>query len=360
MTSQQQTEGGQDRRRGYLYGLLAAALFGLSPPACKLMLGQVEPVMMAGCLYLAGGIALSLYLLARRTAGTAESEAPLQKSDAPLLAGIVLFGGILGPVLMLFGLQRLSGFTASLLLNLEAPLTMTLAVLAFREHLSRREIAAAVIITGGAVLLRAEPGAARASLAGVFCIAGACLSWALDNNLSQRLTLRDPTRAARFKTVSAGLTSLVIALFLGEKTPRLDSALTIFVVGALGYGASLVLDNYGLRILGAAREAAIFSSAPFVGAAGALVLLHERPSLWQLAGGALMLTGVVVLLRARHGHRHVHAAFTHEHAHVHDEHHQHAHGRDNQTREPHSHAHTHTAIEHDHPHTSDLHHRHRH
>lgn len=198
-----------DRRRGYLCGLLSAALFGLSPPLCKLMLGQVAPVMMAGWLYLAGGVALTIVLLLRRLHGRAEQEARLQKKDAPLLLGIVMLGGIAGPVLMLLGLQRLSGFAGSLLLNLEAPLTMTLAVLVFREHLSKKELVAAAIITAAAAL---------------------------------------------------------------------------FAIGALGYGASLVLDSYALRVLGAAREAAIFSAAPFIGALGALALLEERPQAWQLAG----------------------------------------------------------------------------
>lgn len=349
-----------DRRRGYLCGLLSAALFGLSAPLCKLLLGQVAPVMMAGCLYLAGGVALSAFLLAKRLLGRMESEARLRRSDALILIGIVLLGGVFGPVLMLLGLQRFSGFTGSLLLNLEAPLTMVLAVLLFREHLSGLEIGAASIITAGAVLLRMEPGTARAELVGVLCIAGACLSWALDNNLSQRLTLRDPTRAARFKTLTAGVTNIALALFLGEAPPQPKSAIALFAVGALGYGLSLVLDNYGLRVLGAAREAAIFSSAPFIGALGALVLLRDRPSPWQLVGGALMLAGVGTLFRARHGHRHVHELLAHEHAHAHDEHHQHAHDPSDPVDEPHSHPHVHAAIEHDHPHVSDLHHRHRH
>jgi drug/metabolite transporter (DMT)-like permease len=349
-----------DRRRGYLYGLLSAALFGVSPPLCKLLLGQVAPVMMAGCLYLAGGLALTLFLLGRRLLGKTESEARLQRSDAPILLGIVLLGGIAGPVLMLLGLQRLSGFTGSLLLNLEAPLTMALAVLIFREHLSKKELVAAAIITAGAVLMRMEPGATRADLAGVLCIAGACLSWALDNNLSQRLTLRDPARVARFKTLTAGAANLTIALSMGQAPPQLESMMALFAIGALGYGASLVLDNHALRALGAAREAAIFSSAPFLGALAALVLLKDRPTAWQIAGAALMFVGVVTLLRARHGHRHRHDSMSHEHAHSHDAHHQHPHRSGDPSGEPHSHPHTHEPIEHEHPHASDLHHRHRH
>lgn len=200
------------RTRGHLCGLLAAALFGVSPPLCKRLLGEVSPLVLSGCLYLAGGLTLSLFLGGRRLLGVASQEAELRRTDAPLLLGITVLGGFAGPLLMLLGLSRLSGLVGSLLLNLEAPLTMALAVLVFREHLSRLEWTAAGLITGGAVALRLEPGAGRADGVGVLCISGACLCWALDNNLTQRLSVRDPVRVARWKTLGAGSASLLLGV----------------------------------------------------------------------------------------------------------------------------------------------------
>lgn len=352
------------RTRGHLCGLLAAALFGMSPPLCKRLLGTVPPLVLSGCLYLSAGIALSVYLSARKAMRWTERESPLRREDAPLLIGITLFGGVLGPLLMLLGLARLSGLVGSLLLNLEAPLTMALAVLVFREHLSRLEWFAGALIVTGAGVLRADGGAGASSGIGVLCIAGACLCWAIDNNLTQRLSLRDPFRVARWKTIGAGSTSLFAGLVLGGSMPQGASGVLLFGMGALSYGLSLVLDNYALRSIGAAREAALFSTAPFLGGLTSLLLLHDRPTAWHVLGAGLMLTGVIAALRARHTHRHRHDPVEHEHAHVHDEHHQHPHATSDPIVDPpgasHSHRHTHAAIEHEHPHASDLHHRHKH
>ncbi len=348
------------RRRGYLCGLLAAALFGVSPPLCKRLLGEASPLILSGCLYVAGGLALSLFLAGRRLLGVEVREAALRWADAPLLAGITLLGGFAGPLLMLLGLSRLSGLVGSLLLNLEAPLTMALAVMVFREHLSRWEWAAAALIIGGAAVLRLEPGMGRADGLGVLCIICACLCWALDNNLTQRLSVRDPVRLARWKTLGAGSASLLLGLLLGGEMPRPSLAVFVFGIGALSYGLSLVLDNYALRLLGAAREAALFSTAPFLGAVTAIGVLREQVTGWHAVGGGLMLAGVVAALRAKHGHLHHHEALSHEHAHVHDAHHQHMHDRDEPVGEPHTHPHAHSEIDHEHPHVSDLHHRHKH
>jgi drug/metabolite transporter (DMT)-like permease len=275
-----------------------------------------------------------------------------------VLAGIIVCGGLVGPALMLFGLARLSGVTGALLLNLEAPFTMLLAVLLFREHLSGRELAAAAVIVAGGVLLERRPGELQADWVGVVCIAGACASWGLDNNLTQRLSVRDPVAVVRWKTLGAGGLMAGVALAAGESFPSGATLAAALIVGALSYGVSLLLDTVALRLLGAAREAAIFASAPFAGAVLAVPLLGEPVRAVDVVAGALMLGAVVALARARHGHRHAHEVLEHEHVHVHDEHHAHAH--DGAVDEPHTHAHRHEAITHEHAHVSDVHHRHRH
>jgi drug/metabolite transporter (DMT)-like permease len=180
----------------------------------------------------------------------------------------------------------------------------------------------------------------------------------LDNNLSQRLSAKDPRQIVLVKTAGAGALSLLLARALGQPWPPAAVIAPALLVGAVSYGASLLLDMYALRLLGAAREAAFFATAPFMGALLALPLLGERPGALELAAGAVMLAGIVLLARERHGHLHTHEALEHEHRHVHDEHHQHSH--DGPFSEPHSHPHRHDPITHDHPHVSDLHHRHRH
>ena len=343
--------------RGAACGLAAAALFGASAPIAKILVGTVAPTLLAGLLYLGAATGLWLVRVARRSS----EEAPLRKQDAAKLALIVLLGGMVGPVLMLYGLQRLQGITGSLLLNLEAPFTMLLAVAVFHEHLGRRALLAIACILGGALVLKFEPGELSADVVGMALIAAACLCWALDNNLTQRLSLRDPFAVVRIKATGAGVTNTAIGLgLLGAKLPPPATLAAALALGCLSYGASVVLDAYALRFVGAAREAAYFATAPFLGAVLSVLLLGETLGWADVVAMCVMALGVVLMLRERHSHRHGHEAMEHEHLHVHDEHHQHEHEPGELVAEPHSHHHRHEPLEHEHPHVSDAHHRHRH
>jgi drug/metabolite transporter (DMT)-like permease len=343
-------------RRGAIYGLLAAALFGLSAPIAKRLLGEVSPRVLAGLLYLGAGLGLAASNLVRRS----ENEAPIQRQDVPVLLGVVVAGGVLGPWLMLVGLARVSGVVGSLLLNLEGPLTMLLAVLLFREHLGRYGVVAAAFVFAGAGLLKLQTGGGGVDGWGMAAVSLACLAWAIDNNLTQRLSLRDPFAIVRIKALGAGSFNLGLGLFLGEELPSPTITAGALVLGLLSYGASVVLDAYALRLVGAAREAAYFATAPFVGALAATFILGETLRLIDLAAMVTMALGVAALLLERHSHRHEHHAMEHEHVHVHDPHHQHEHASDDPPGEPHSHPHRHAPLVHDHPHLPDAHHRHRH
>jgi drug/metabolite transporter (DMT)-like permease len=344
------------QRRGALSGLLAAALFGLSAPLCKRLLSEVTPLVLAGLLYLGAAVGLSVYRRLWPSAG----EARLQKSDVPTLGAVIALGGVLGPVLMLVGLSRVTALSGSLLLNLEAPATILVAALAFREHLGRVVLLASMLIVGGAALLKLQAGQAGADLWGMACIAAACVSWAFDNNLTQRLTLRDPFAVVRYKASFAGVFNLALGLALGGKLPPAPVIGAAMLLGSLSYGASVVLDAYALRLVGAAREAAYFATAPFVGALAAAGFLGERLGASDGMAMVLMAMGVALLLRERHGHPHAHESMEHSHGHVHDEHHQHDHASSDPPGEPHAHHHRHAPLVHDHPHVPDAHHRHDH
>ena len=344
------------QRLGAVLGLLAAVSFGVSAPLAKLLLAEVSPQLLAGLLYLGAGIGLGVYRLTR--SGT--REAALTRADLPPMLGVVALGGVCGPLLLMLGLARVSGTAGSLLLNLEAPLTIALAAALFGEHLGRRVVFASICIVLGAVVLRVSPGEVAADLVGVVSVAAACLCWALDNNLTQRLSLKDPFQVVRIKTLAAGAFNTGLALALGSSLPDARVLALALGLGVLSYGISVVLDAYALRAHGAAREAAYFATAPFVGALAAVPLLGERPGIAELAAMALMAAGVVSMLDERHAHEHVHEPLEHEHAHVHDEHHQHDHAPGDPPGEPHVHRHRHTRLVHDHTHVPDLHHRHRH
>ena len=340
--------------RGALCGLGAAALFGLSAPLAKPLLASTGPLMLSALLYLGGGLALALASAARRRS----TEAPLRRRDVPLVGFILLAGGVVGPLLLLVSLQRASAAAVSLLLNLEGPFTLGLAALAFHEHVGWRGLASLGAVVTGAVLLTLPGGSIELGPLPAAATAGACLLWGLDNNLTRVLSLRDPLALVRTKTLGAGGCSLALALLLGQPLPTAQVVLLALILGAASYGTSILLDAYALRLLGAAREAAYFATAPFLGALGAVVLLGERFPPIMLLAGACMAAGVWLLLVERHGHRHVHEELVHDHRHVHDAHHRHSH--DQPVSEPHSHPHRHAPLVHDHPHVPDLHHHHRH
>jgi len=327
-------------------GLLSALLFGATAPLAKMLLGASGPLALAGLFYL-GAFAATLFASRRE-------EAKLRRGDLPWLAASVICGGLAAPALLLLGLAHTSAVIASLMLNLEAPFTMLLGVIAFGEHLSARETAGSALILGAAALL--GPVSLQGTAAGAALVALACLLWAVDNNCSAKLALKDPAQVLRYKALFAGTANLMLARFaahepIGDVAPAL-------LVGLFGYGVSLMLYLRAQRALGAARQAALFATAPFAGALLAIPLLGERPGVGAGIAAVAMALGVLQLSRARHAHRHTHAQIDHEHLHVHDEHHRHAH--EGPVTEPHSHEHHHDALTHEHPHVSDAHHKHKH
>jgi drug/metabolite transporter (DMT)-like permease len=345
-------------RIGISLALLSAALFGASTPLAKALLGAVDPWMLAGLLYLGAGLGLALVHGLRRTLRLPAIEAPLRRADLSWLALVIAAGGIAGPLLLMLGLARTDAAGAALLLNLESLATMAIAWTIFRENVDRRLLLGAAAILAGAVLLSWQ-GAAGFRW-GALLIAGACLCWAIDNNLSRKLSAADPVEIAMLKGLIAGTANLALALADGASFPAAATIAAAAIVGFLGYGVSLALFVLALRHLGVARTGAYFSTAPFVGAALALPLLGESPSLRLALAGGLMGFGVFLHLSERHEHPHHHDALEHEHRHRHDEHHQHAHDAGAPPGEPHSHRHRHEPLTHRHAHFPDLHHRHGH
>lgn len=342
---------------GVPLALGASVLFGASPPLSKLLMGAVDPWLLAGILYLGAGTGLAVVQWGRPLLGLPNPEAALQRSDLRWLAAVILFGGILGPLLLMLGLSRTSAASGTLLLNLEGLATMAIAWLVFRENVDRRLLLGAAAILSGAVVLSWNGQSLQLDTGGLF-IAAACLCWGIDNNLTRKLSSADPVQIAMIKGLVAGGVNVALALWLGAAWPGGGLLAAGALVGFLGVGVSLVMFMLALRHLGAARTGAYFSLAPFIGATLALVLFHDPITVSLVAAGALMAFGLWLHLAERHDHAHLHEALEHDHLHRHDAHHQHAH--DGPVTEPHSHWHRHEPIRHQHPHYPDLHHRHGH
>jgi drug/metabolite transporter (DMT)-like permease len=333
-----------------------------STPIAKLLLGITDPLLLAGLLYLGLGAGLALVATGGRSLGFERSEAPLRGHDLPWLAAIVLFGGILGPALLMLGLSLTPASTGALLLNTEGLATMAIAWLVFRENVDRRIFLGAMAILAGAVVL-SSPALAGVSPQfgwGSVLIVLACVSWGIDNNLTRKLSTADPLQIAMIKGLAAGTANLVLALAHGAPLPGPRTFAAAAAVGFFGYGVSLVLFVLGLRHLGAARTGAYFSTAPFIGAALSLPLFGETPTLPLISAALLMGIGVYLHLAEAHDHEHLHEPLEHEHRHMHDIHHQHQHEPDAPVGEPHSHWHRHPRLLHKHLHYPELHHRHWH
>jgi len=346
------------RFAGIAYAVGAAALFGASTPLAKRLLPSVDPVLMAGLLYAGSGVGLAAYRVARGS--RARKEPHLARRDVPWLVAAIVCGGVLGPVLLMVGLLKTPASSTSLLLNLEGVLTVLLAWFVFKEHFDRRVATGMVLISGGAFALswsgRPELGMPWGALA----IAGACLAWAADNNLTRHVSTADPVQIAMLKGISAGVANTCLALSLGAALPPIGRLAAIAAVGFLGYGVSLVLFVLALRHLGTARTGAYFSLAPFLGTTVSILWLQEPFTAGLLVAAVLMSAGVWLNLTERHEHEHTHEAVEHEHLHQHDEHHRHAHGPSDPAGELHSHRHRHEPLTHRHRHYPDVHHRHGH
>ncbi len=332
--------------------LAAAVLFGASAPAASVLAGDMPALVLAGLLYLGAAIAVTPAVVRHRPNATA-----LSAGWRPLAIAVV-FGGALGPVLLVAGLARTSAATASLLLNFELVATILLAATLFREHLGARLLAAAALVSTAGVILVWQPGVAF-DTGGLFVI-GACACWGLDNAVTSKIDQLSPEQITLTKGLVAGGATLILGLMLASSLNlRTGEVLAALAIGALGYGASITLWVKGARDLGAARGQVIFAAAPFIGAAVAWVFLGDAVTFAQLVAVPVAIVGVGLSLRSGHEHRHVHEPIVHEHEHRHDDgHHTHTHTPPVTGR--HTHRHEHAALVHAHPHVPDLHHRHAH
>jgi len=348
--------------RAVLLALLSAALFGASTPAAKALLGTMQPAMLAGLLYCGAGagVAIVRHLFRPMLGSESAVETPLQPQDFPWLAGAVVAGGIAGPILLMLGLARTEAATASLLLTLEGAATALLAWFAFHENVNRRVVLGMACLVAGTAILAWSGAPTLTSLIGPALIIGACVAWGLDNNLTRKISLSDPLQIVEIKGLVAGPVNLALGFWLGASVPAAGPLAAAAFVGFLGYGVSLALFVLALRDLGTARTAAYYSTAPFLGAVVAVIVLREPVTAQLVIAGALMAFGVFLHITEKHRHLHEHQPVEHAHPHVHDDHHRHAHAASDPPGEPHTHAHRHEWMRHEHAHMPDMHHTHRH
>lgn len=335
-------------RTGIIRCSIAAALFGISAPLASRLTDDMGAFTLAGLLYLGAAVAVLPAIVRNPPSASA------MRSSAANLAGAVVLGGAIGPVLLAAGLGAVPPATSSLLLNLELVFTTIVAGLIFREHIGRHVVTGTMLVVSGGIVL-GWSGSPEFRW-GAVLIAGACLCWAFDNSITAALDHLAPAHITFVKGVIAGGVNITIGL-LSTDAPALAPTWWALVIGAFGYGASITLWVTGARDLGAARGQLVFATAPFIGALVAWVVLTDPVTVREVIAFTVGVLGVGFVLRSGHEHEHEHLAMEHEHEHEHDEHHRH-HGDADPAR--HTHVHAHEPLVHSHPHVPDLHHRHTH
>lgn len=340
--------------RGASAALLSAILFGISTPLSKTFLDSMSPWLMAGLLYSGSGIGLALQRRIRNA-----PKARLSTSEKRWFSLAILTGGCIAPVLLLYGLAEMPASGAALLLNAESVMTAGIAWFVFKENVDRRIAIGLVFIIFGAIVLSWESNMQMGALWPSLAVLGACLCWAIDNNLTRKVSHQDATWIASTKGLVAGAVNIGLAILLGSKWPSVTDTVSTLILGLFAYGASLTLFVIALRDLGTARTGAYFSTAPFIGACLAVVMGEPITSPLIIAA-SLMGLGVLLHLTERHEHWHNHEPMAHTHYHEHDEHHQHEHEAPVASGTGHTHWHVHAPLRHRHPHYPDIHHQHQH
>jgi drug/metabolite transporter (DMT)-like permease len=336
-----------------LQALLAALFFGASAPISKLLLGEVPPVLMAAFLYLGSGTGISLVKISQRMTSN-QKEAGIRRPDVVWLAGAIISGGILAPIILMISLENTPASTASLLLNFEGVATTLIALFFFHESISRRAFAAIFAITLASIFLSTNFHSGFGFSLGALGILLACTLWGLDNNLTRNISAKDPLIIVAWKGLVAGTFSLLLGLWLGQQLPALSSILGILLLGFISYGLSTMLFIYSMRGLGASRTSALYGTAPLAGVILSIFIFHDPITFSFVIAAILMVVGALLLANEEHAHFHIHMPVVHEHIHSHDDDF-HAHSDQKTT---HSHEHEHPRTEHEHGHMPDIHHRH--
>jgi len=341
---------------GFILQALAAAIFfGVSAPIAKLLLGDNEPIFLAAFLYLGSGTGIALVKWTQHMR-LKDLEAGIKRMDIPWLAGAIIAGGIIAPIVLMISLQNTPASTASLLLNFEGVGTTLIALMFFKEAISRRAWTAIIVITLASIFLSTDLKSGFGLSFGALGIIFACMLWGADNNFTRNISGKDPLAIVAWKGLVAGTCSFFLAWSLRNPLPSVKAILGTLILGFVSYGLSTMLFIRSMRGLGAARTSALYGTAPLAGVIFSIILFHESLSFLFIIATILMIGGALLLINEDHSHSHVHTVLFHEHSHRHDDS---FHGHD-AADGVHSHEHEHPEEEHEHDHMPDIHHRHGH
>ncbi|MBU3146338.1 DMT family transporter [Clostridium sp. CF012] len=340
------------------FAILAAALYGISSPVSKLLLKEIPPTLMASFLYLGAGSGIAIVQFIKHKKFKEKTEARLTKHELPYIIGMVVLD-IAAPIFLMYGLTMTSAANASLLNNFEIVATALIALLIFKESISKRLWGAIALITVSSIILSVEDLSSFSFSFGSIFVLIACTCWGLENNCTRKLSVKDPLEIVVIKGFGSGIGSLLIAFILGEQINNIPYIISALLLGFFAYGLGISFYIYAQRELGAARTSAYYAIAPFIGVGLSLIIFREIPTFSFVIALVIMIIGTYFASTEKHKHNHSHNVITHEHSHSHDEGH-HIHTHDKTIIGTHNHIHSHEEYMHSHKHTQDIHHSHAH
>jgi drug/metabolite transporter (DMT)-like permease len=338
--------------------ILAAALFGMSAPFSKLLLVEIPPLMLSALLYLGAGIGMFVIYSIRRISKVKLVEASLSKQELPFILLMVVLD-IAAPIALMFGLTMTTSSNAALLNNFEIAATSVIALVVFKEAISKRLWLSISLITLSSIILTIEDFSSFSFSTGSIFVLLACIFWGFENNCTRKLSIKDPLQIVFIKGIGSGLGALIITISAHQIIWNPLFISMALLLGFFAYGMSIFFYVTAQRSLGAARTSAYYAVAPFIGVGISFAVFDEPLTVTFLAASIVMVLGTYLTIFERHGHKHLHAIIGHEHRHNHsDGHHNHIH--EFITQGEHTHLHTHEKIVHSHQHTPDTHHTHEH
>ncbi len=344
------------KRFAIITGLLAGLLFGIATPFSKLLLSGLNSFQLAGLLYLGAALAMLPYIFRKDS----KLKLLFQAGNRTKTAGIIFFGGFLGPLLLLAGLKTANAASVSIWLNMELVATAVLGVLIFKDSLDRYTWAGVILTIIAGVITSSGEGAG--SITSALLVTAACICWGIDNHLTALTDGASPQTVTFIKGSIAGSVNLLIGCLIATSPLQLISIAPALVVGVFAYGVSIVLYVTSAHNIGATRSQILFSSAPLWGVILSYVFYQDSFQWAHIISIFLLAAAVIITSVLSHKHVHSHTKMEHIHYHQHaDGHHMHTH--DDETvagKKWHSHFHSHDPVTHEHSHDPDLHHRHEH
>lgn len=280
----------QTRSLSIAWAILAATLYALSAPMSKLLLDSVPPTMMAAFLYLGAGIGMLMVGIVRRNVEETPSEHHLTQRDFPYAAGMIILD-IAAPIFLMIGLSTTASANVSLLNNFEIVATSLIALLIFKEIISRRLWLAIGLITLSSVVLSVEDASSFQFSGGSLFVLLACVCWGFENNCTRMMSDSDPLEIVVIKGFGSGIGSLLIAFIMGETLPSSEAIPAILLLGFVSYGLSIFFYVYAQRRLGAALTSAFYAVAPFIGVALSLLIFREFPGARFFIAMVIMAVG---------------------------------------------------------------------